>query len=70
MFFPGIRFFVLGRGFQKTPAETGGFMKQDLVWKEYLSDDERYANIINDVCFDGWADRGRLVFLCQLCYCI
>ena len=45
-------------------------MKQDLVWKEYLSDDERYANIINDVCFDGWADRGRLVFLCQLCYCI
>lgn len=28
-------------------------MKQDLVWKEYLSDDERYADIINGVCFGG-----------------
>ncbi len=28
-------------------------MRKDLVWKEYLSDDERYADIINGVCFRG-----------------
>lgn len=28
-------------------------MRKDLVWKEYLSDDERYADIINGICFRG-----------------